>query len=145
MEICAIDEKDLESISQLYVFVFSSQPWNENWEYDWAYERLSWIYQSQGFIGFIGIDNNTIIGAILGHFVPFQGEKGFEIIDFLVKESYQNQGVGTKLLTRLNLELKDNYYNFISLWTVKDTMVESFYFKRNYQRNNQLVFLRRTI
>ncbi|MGL6337527.1 MAG: GNAT family N-acetyltransferase [Waterburya sp.] len=145
MEICAIDEKDLESISQLYVSVFSSQPWNENWEYDWAYERLNWIYQSQGFIGFIARDNNKTIGAILGHFVPFQGEKGFEIKEFLVKESYQNQGVGTKLLTRLNLELKHNHYNFISLLTAKDTVVESFYLKRNYQRNNQLVLLRHTI
>jgi aminoglycoside 6'-N-acetyltransferase I len=145
MEICAIKEQDLESISQLYVSVFSNPPWNESWEYDWAHERLKWIYQSQGFMGFVAINNNQTIGAILGYFVPFKGEKGFEIEEFLVETSYQNQGVGTELLTQLNLSLKHNYYSFISLLTAKDTIVESFYLKRNYQRNNQLVLLRSTI
>lgn len=145
MEIRRIEVADLEVISQLYVSVFSSSPWNEYWEYSWAYERLNWISKSQGFVGYIAINNKEAIGAILGHFIPFKGKKGFEIIEFLVDANYQNRGIGTKLITRLELDLKQHSYNFILLLTAKNTSAESFYLKRDYQRDNKLVLLRREI
>ncbi len=124
MEIRTIAQKDLKPISQLYVTVFTNPPWNEHWEYEWAYERLNWIYQSQGFIGFIAIDNNKFVGAILGDFIPYKGKKGFKIVEFFVDTNYQNQGIGTKLLRQLELNLKDNY-DFVSLLTAKNTDAES--------------------
>ena len=144
MKIKAIAESDLDVISQLYVSVFSSSPWNEHWEYKWAYERLNWIYQSQGFMGFTAIDKNEVIGAILGHFVPFKGKKGFKIVEFFVDVNCQNKGIGTKLLTQLELSLK-NDYDFISLLTAKNTDAESFYLNRNYRRDDKLVLLRKEI
>ena len=141
----AIARQDLEPISQLYVAVFSSEPWNEHWEYDWAYERLNWIYQSQGFIGFVAIDNGQIIGAILGYFFPFKGEKGFKILEFFVAANYQKRGIGSKLLWELELKLKQNKCDFTTLLTSKNTAIESFYLKRNYKRDSKLVLLRRRI
>ena len=145
MEIRTIAESDLNTISQLYVSVFTSPPWNEHWEYKWAYERLNWVYQSSGFMGFVAIDRDRLIGAILGCFVPFKGKKGFKIVEFLVDTTYQNQGIGTKLLMRLELNLKQNNYDFILLLTMKDSSAESFYLNRNYRRDGKLVLLRREI
>lgn len=145
LKIQAIKDRDLKPVSQLYVSVFSSPPWNEYWKYDWAYERIEWIYQSQGFVGSTRLDNNQVNGAILGYSVPFKGEKGFKIIEFLVDAKYQNQGIGTKLLTRLELNLKQNNYDFVSLLTAKNTNVESFYLKRDYQKDHKLVLLRHKI
>ena len=145
MEIRAIVHQDLKSISQLYISVFSNSPWNEHWEYTSAYERLNWVFQSQGFRGFIAIDKDRTIGAILGRFVPFEGKKGFEIVEFLVDAGDREQGLGTKLLLELETELKQNQYNFIVLLTSKDTGAESFYLKRSYQRDDKLVLLRKKI
>ena len=145
MEIRAIANRDLKSISQLYVSVFTSPPWNEYWEYRWAYERLNWIYQSQDFAGFISLDGNKINGAILGYFIPFKGKKGFKIIEFFIDTNYQNKGIGTKLLTQLELSLKQNNYDFVSLLTAKNTDAESFYLNRNYRRDDKLVLLRKEI
>ena len=57
----AIAKKDLKPISQLYVSVFTNPPWNEDWQYKWAYERLNWIYQFKNFAGFINLDGNKTI------------------------------------------------------------------------------------
>jgi aminoglycoside 6'-N-acetyltransferase I len=104
MDISAIAEQDLQVISQLYVSVFSSPPSHEDWEFTWAYERLNWIYQSQGFAGYIALDSKQILGAIMGHFVPFKGKKGFEIVEFLVTTHQQNKGIGNQLLAQLELK-----------------------------------------
>ena len=145
MAIAAIAKQDLKLISQLFVSVFSNPPWSEYWEYNWAYERLNWIYEARGFVGFFIADDDLIIGAILGRFAPFQGKKSFEIVEFFVRTNYQNQGVGTKLLLKLESELKQNYYDFIVLLTSRNTEVESFYRKRNYKPDDKLVLLRKNI
>ena len=145
MEIAAIAKQNLESISQLFISVFNNSPWNEHWEYSWAYERLNWIYEAQGFMGFSIADGDRIVGAILGHFVPFQGKEGFEIVEFFVKTNYQNQGIGTKLLLRLESGLKQRNCDFIVLLTGRNTEAESFYRKHNYKPDDRLVLLRKKI
>ena len=145
MEIIAIAESDLDAISQLYISVFTSPPWNERWKYEWAYERLNWIYQSQDFAGFVSLDDDKTNGAILGHSIPFKGKKGFKVVEFFVDTNYQNKGIGTKLLRQLELNLKQDNYNFVSLLTAKNTNAESFYLNRNYQRDDKLVLLRKEV
>lgn len=142
MKIREIAEADLGRISQLYVSVFNNPPWNENWEYSWAYDRLNWIYRSQGFIGVLNLEKNQINGAILGRFVPFKGRKGFEIVEFLVDTNCQNKGIGTELLTQLESNLKQSEYDFVLLLTAKNTAVESFYLNLNYRRDDRLALLR---
>ncbi|MEM8672830.1 MAG: GNAT family N-acetyltransferase, partial [Cyanobacteria bacterium P01_G01_bin.67] len=106
MKIRIIEEKDLIYLSKLYISVFSVPPWNEYWEYDWADQRLTWIFNSQGFYGYLATINDEIIGAILGKFVPFKGAQGFKILEFFVSSKYQKQGVGSQLLYKLESELK---------------------------------------
>ena len=145
MKIVAIAKADLELVSQLYVSVFSNPPWNEHWEYSWAYERLNWVYRSQGFMGFVARNGDRILGAILGYSAPFQGKKEFIIVEFFVSNDYQNRGIGTRLLKEIELELKLRNYNFVSLLTNEDSSAKSFYLKRDFKRDNKLIFLRREI
>lgn len=136
---------DLRSISQLFVSVFSSPPWDEYWEIDWAYERLNWIYQSPGFAGCVAIENERVYGAIMGHFVPFQGKKGFQVVEFLVASDRQNRGIGTKLLNQLESNLRQDNYNFLFLLTAKASSAESFYIKRSYQQDSKIVLLNKEL
>lgn len=145
MEIREMRSQDTESISHLYVSVFSNPPWNETWQYDWAYERLNWVYRAQGFRRFVTVESDRLIGAILGHDVPFKGKKEFQIVEFFVDSDRQNKGIGTNLLLELKLELRENNCDFTFLLTSKDTSIESFYLKRNYERDNKLVLLRQKI
>ena len=145
MEIEKITAKDLRSVSKLFVDVFSNSPWNEYWELDWAYERLNWIYQSSGFKGYIAKDSDRPIGAIMGYFVPFQGKKGFQIVEFLVQPERQNKGIGSKLLDRLESNIRQDDCDFISLLTAKDGSAESLYAKYGYKRDRKIVLLNKEL
>ena len=145
MKIESVAIANLPSISQLFVSVFSNSPWNEDWEIDWAYERLNWIYQSPGFAGYLAIENEQVYGAIMGHFVPFKGKKGFQVVEFLVNNERQNRGIGTKLLNQLESHLKQDNYNFLFLLTAKASSAEFFYTKRSYQRDSKIVLLNKEL
>lgn len=145
INIRAIAQADLQTISKLYVSVFSSPPWNEDWEFAWAYERLNWIFQSQGFTGYMALEGEETLGAIMGHFVPFKGKTGFTIVEFLVATNHQNRGIGSRLLTQLESELQLANYDFVSLLTAKDTNPESFYIKHSYQREHKIVLLNKEL
>lgn len=75
INIRAIAQQDLQTISKLYVSVFSNPPWNEDWEFTWAYERLNWVFQSQGFAGYIALKGEETLGAIMGQ-VPCRKTTG---------------------------------------------------------------------
>ena len=145
MKIREIKAKDLTVISDLYVSVFSNAPWNEHWEYAWAYERLLWIFNSQGFKGYVAKVNSKIIGAILGFVVPFKGKKGFNIIELFIALEHQKQGVGSQLLKKLEIDLKSYNYDFITLLTAKDSFAEAFYLNRQYNINQEIELLNKEI
>lgn len=94
-------------------------------------------------------NNNKTIGAILAYCVPFKGKQGYRIVEFFVDTRYQNKGIGNKLLLRLELELRQHNYDFISLLTYKDTAIKLgtesaiikeiinwFYFDKKYYKFN---------
>ena len=145
MEIERVAAKDLLSVSYLFVSIFDRSPWNEHWELDWAYERINWLYNSCGFRGYIAIEGDRIIGAIMGYFIPFQGKKGFKIEEFLVQTEHQNLGIGTLLLDKLESSLKQDSYDFVSLLTARNSNAESFYIGRSYRRSPKIVLLNKEL
>ena len=145
MKIEATAQKDLKAISQLFISVFSNPPWNEYWEFNWAYERLNWIYQSPGFKGYVAKNSDRAIGSIMGHFVPFQGKKGFQVVEFFVQSDRQNEGIGTELLSQLESNLRQDNYDFVFLLTAKESSAESFYRKYSYQRDRKIVLLNKEL
>ena len=145
MKIREIKVKDLTVISNLYVSVFGNPPWNEYWEYAWAYKRLLWIFNSQGFKGYIAEVNSKIIGAILGFVVPFKGKKGFNIIEFFIALEHQKQGIGSKLLKKLEIDLKNYNHDFITLLTAKNSSAEVFYLNRQYNIDREIELLNKEI
>jgi ribosomal protein S18 acetylase RimI-like enzyme len=93
----------------------------------------------------MALDGEQTLRAIMGHFVPFKGKKGFTIVEFLVATNHQNQGIGSKLLTQLESDLQLANYDFVSLLTAKDTAPESFYVKHSYQREHKIVLLNKEL
>ena len=145
MKIRKINAEDLTAISNLYVSVFGNPPWNEHWEFSWAYFRLLWIYRSQDYYGYVAEVDQKIVGAILGCYIPFKGKKGFKILEFFVAFENQQQGIGSKLLNKLESELQANNYDFITLLTAKSSSAESFYLNREYSVNQKLELLNKEI
>lgn len=141
MNIREIKQADIETLSALYVSVFSQPPWNESWELQWAVDRLSDIYASPGFIGLLYEENKIVSGALVGRSLPFKGRKEFEIVEFFVKSSDQSAGIGSTLLSKLELALTSKAYKTTTLLTAKGGKAERFYNNRGFKSSTKMVFM----
>ena len=145
MNIREITTQDLDALCYLFVEVFRQDPWNEEWEFDWAKERLTYFLALNYSQGLIAEDANEVIGAILGSGMPFKGRFYFEVVELFVSPNLQNQGVGTKLITALEQILTQANYHRIVLLTARNSTPELFYQKRGYKLNEQIGFMSKVL
>lgn len=132
----------LDRCAYLYVEVFNSEPWNEEWSFNTARTRLFEIINTPGFVGFV-FKQDELLGFLAGYCKQGQKSKSFYLEEICVRPDKQRQGIGTKLLNKLMDTLIYIEVNRVYLLTNKDGQAETFYTKHGYQRNQQMIFMRK--
>ncbi|MDZ8109610.1 MAG: GNAT family N-acetyltransferase [Nostoc sp. DedQUE12a] len=130
----------LDRCAYLYVEVFNSEPWNEQWSFNTARTRLFEIINTPGFVGFV-FKQDELLGFLAGYCKQGQKSKSFYLEEICVLPNKQRQGIGTKLLNKLMDTLIYIEVNRVYLLTNKDAQAETFYTKHGYQRNQQMIFM----
>ncbi|MCJ8312892.1 MAG: GNAT family N-acetyltransferase [Saccharospirillaceae bacterium] len=141
MIITPITTQHLNNISGLYVNVFKAPPWNENWEQQWALERLTNIFHCPNFKGFIIEQDSVIIGSIMGRGTTFQGKKEFEICELFIVPTKQGLGFGSALYDHLLAELNIQGYKIITLLTSRKVPALDFYTNKSFKKSDDIVFM----
>ncbi|MBD2678570.1 MULTISPECIES: hypothetical protein [Nostoc] len=65
-EIATFTTEYLERCAYLYVEVFNSEPWNEQWSFTTARTRLFEIINTPGFVGFV-FKQDELLGFLAGY------------------------------------------------------------------------------
>ncbi|WP_445637147.1 N-acetyltransferase domain-containing protein [Nostoc sp. DSM 114161] len=141
-QIQAFSTEYLDRCAYLYVEVFNSEPWNEEWSFNTARTRLFEIINTPGFVGFV-FEQDELLGFLAGYCKQGQKSKSFYLEEICVRLDKQRQGIGTKLLNKLMDTLIYIEVNRVYLLTNKDGQAETFYTKHGYQRNQQMIFMRK--
>jgi len=115
--IIEFDQTYLDETIKVYIETFKSEPWNEIWEYDWVLKRIEWLASLPKFKGYIKLQNNKVIGSILGHSKPYKGRDDFEIVELFVAPDFQGKGVGKELINVLETSLKKEGTTMVTLLT----------------------------
>ena len=89
LEIRKISKSDLEELAKLMVSVYNAPPWNDKWTVETAMESLTDISDFPKFFGNVIVDENKIIGAIIGHIRRYATESTFYIDEFYISEEYR--------------------------------------------------------
>lgn len=144
MKLRRIQEADIDSCAILFTQVFSSKPWNEEWNKDLALERLLHFYQSKGFIGIIA-EQESIIGFVLGNTEPFYFGSMFYLREMCTRTNLQNQGAGKKILEALEEELHTEGIQRIYLTTERTIPASSFYQKNGFNYSDKMGFYAKSI
>lgn len=133
------EKKHTEQTIQTYIKSFSDEPWNEVWQPDWIANRLDWLQSIPTFRGFVAIENQQVVGAILGYSKPYKDRNDFEVLEMFVDPDHQGQGIGKALMETLSGYVEQNAV--IHVLTARGTGPEAFYEQSGFKRNDHLSFL----
>lgn len=134
-------KEDIADYAGLYKSVFNLPPWNESWSEKTAMRRISEMMSSETFIGKAAYIDDAFVGIIMG-----QSEQGdvsvqFHLLEFCVKTTAQNKGIGTSLMNELTDELKSQGITHIYLITSHGEKTEGFYSRRGFRTVSEIVMV----
>lgn len=136
-----IQEEHLMEISKLYCDVFNSEPWDEAWDVENAYIRLSQLLRCESAYGLAAYEGDKIVGAALGAQEYFYTGMQFNIKEFYVSTDYQNMGIGTKILNTLFKRLKGKGIKQVYLTTLREESIIKFYHKNRFKTSEKVVLM----
>ena len=141
MEYRTATEKDISQLASAMSQAYSEEPWNEIWTEEKAVRRVRAILGNHGGYGIAAEENGRILGAALGHIDPYADEDFFFVSELFVIPSRKKQGIGRKLLERLETELKEKHITVIQLISIAHN--EAFYNKCGYGNDGVSVMFKR--
>ena len=130
MEIRKISKSDLEELANLMVDVYNAPPWNNKWTVETALESLTDISDFPKFFGNVIVDENKIIGAIIGHIRRYSSESTFYIDEFFISEKYRGTGLAKELYQTSIKQLQQRGVSGAFFTTLKNSRAYNFYVKQ---------------
>lgn len=130
MEIRKISKSDLEELAKLMVDVYNAPPWNDKWTVETALESLNDISDFPKFFGNVIVDENKIIGGIIGHIRRYSSESTFYIDEFFISEKYRGTGLAKELYQTSIKELQQRGVSGAFFTTLKNSRAYNFYVKQ---------------
>ncbi len=145
MELKIIQGNVSEEILELYVKSFRMEPWNEEWTLDMAGMRINDYLQNPMAIGYEAHQDGTIVGFLMGYVTSYLGVKEFHIQDFVISVDFSRMGLGSKMLSLVQQDVKRRGIEAINLLTLRDPRTVGFYNKNGYEINSNLMFMNKSI
>ncbi len=143
-EIRMYKDTDIDEVVKLFLSVFGIEPWNDKWpDFETAKSYILENVQNPNFIGYVMIEDENIIGVSIGRVKTWWQGKEYLIEEFFIDNSYQGKGLGSKLMSFINNDLKKEEVKNIVLLTDKDTEAFKFYKKRGFKEKSDMIFMYR--
>lgn len=130
MEIRKISKSDLEELAKLMVSIYNAPPWNDKWTVETALESLTDISDFPKFFGNVIVDEEKIVGAIIGHIRRYSTESTFYIDEFFISEEYRGTGLTKDLYQTSIKQLKQRGISGAFFTTLKNSQAYNFYVKQ---------------
>ena len=141
MEYRQVCTKDIPGLAKAMAQAYSEAPWNENWTAERAERRVQAILGNYQAMGLAAVENEEIVGGLLGYVDPYAEEDFFFVSEIFVTPGRKKQGIGKGLLTALEPILREKGIHVIQLISIADN--EPFYGKCGLGRDSCTVQYKR--
>ncbi|HHW39043.1 MAG TPA: GNAT family N-acetyltransferase [Bacillales bacterium] len=136
---------DISACTTLFIETFNREPWNDRWTEQLASEYFEDVLHTPGFEGFVmeadddscsDSDNQSgkfaIVGFIIGTRKKWWSGAIYYLYEMCVDETYQGEGIGSKLMEESKSSLMDKGFSSIVLLTERTFPAAYFYKKHGF-------------
>ena len=138
MKIQIMNLEDIGKVLDLYINYYNhveGSCWNEKT----AYKRIHQVISMEDSFSLIIKDKTEILGSAMGYFKQYDDIIGYSLEEIVIDYRFQNKGYGTKLMNKLEEEVKKLGASCIELKAVNDDMHNKFYTKNGYTSSNDFL------
>lgn len=132
MHIETMTLSDIELVIPLYIDYYNGCE-GSCWTDATAKRRIRQVLTIDGAYSLIMKDDDgAIYGFVMGYYKQYDDIIGYTLEEILIARKHQNKGLGSHLLTELELRVKAAGASCVELQAVKDEMHERYYGKAGY-------------
>ncbi|MCK4029212.1 GNAT family N-acetyltransferase [Streptococcus iners] len=125
---------DMEMVKQLFLSVFSQEPWNDDWSDEEQLDRyIGDLLAHPRALCFGLFDQGKLLGLSLGHIRYWYEGTEYRIEEFCISHDYQGQGHGASFLANIEKQLVDRKIVHILLQTERNLPAYFFYKKCGFR------------
>lgn len=133
LEVLSPREKD--EITQLFVSVFSAEPWNDDWSDTAQLERyIDDLIGNKNSLTLGLRDGSALIGLSMGHIRHWYSGTEYYIDELCIHPQRQGQGVGSRFLAEIEACLRQREIRHIFLLTDQNVPAYRFYQQNGFTR-----------
>lgn len=128
-----IGPDQLEQIKALFVSVFTTEPWNDDWSDPQQLNcyLMDLIGQSNS-LSYGLFEDETLIGIALGHIKHWYTGTEYCIEELCIRTDRQGGGLGTQFLRQIEQAVKLHGVEHLFLQTAEDVPAYRFYQKNGF-------------
>ena len=137
-----LDESAAAIIKELFVSVFTAEPWNDDWSNENQLDLYIHDLISQNNSLTFGLyEGAELIGISMGHIKHWYTGTEYYIDELCISTSKQGKGVGTLFINEIEKACKELGLTHLFLLTEKNVPAFTFYKKqRFYELKNSVAF-----
>ena len=126
---------------EIYAKAFSGEPWNDPWKPEDAVIHVKEILEMKQSYGLEYVEDNKVVGFLLGSSMLFHYGRTFEINDLAVDPAYQGKGIAKTLLDRCIEDMKAQGIVGIHLITANEGFLPDFYERHGFGREKEVILM----
>ena len=125
--------KDKEIITDVFISVFTKEPWNDDWSNTNQLDMYINDLVGQGYSLTYGLfDDNELIGISLGYVKHWYSGTEYIINEFCIKTDRQGAGAGSFFIAEIEKAIKELGIKQIFLLTDSNVPAYNFYKKNGF-------------
>lgn len=144
LEVLSTREKD--EIAQLFVSVFSAEPWNDDWSDATQLERyIDDLIGNKNSLTLGLRDGPALIGLAMGHIRHWYSGTEYYIDELCIHPQRQGQGMGSRFLSEIEAYLRRCDIRHLFLLTDQNVPAYRFYLQNGFTQLKENVAFVKTL
>ncbi len=132
MELRELTRENRTEIAELFLSVFTAEPWNDDWSDGSQFDAYlnEFIDRSALMLGYY--DDDRLIGLCIGYIKHWYAGTEYCIDEFCIDRNLQGQGIGSHFMDAIEEYLRNREIYQIYLQTERTVKAYQFYTSRGF-------------